>query len=495
MKKIFNFLLIFFLTIQCSFDNKTGIWTEDGPVKIVDKKESESKDISKLKKNKKFKISCAFIRSKEKYKECLTGEKRELADAVYEEVFAERETFNAEINPGQNYIVSLEKPSDNTEWAQKYLNFNNNISNISYNNKKQKIFKSKKLSNFKDDFDLDYRSPHDILIYNNQLVSYDHNGSIYIYSPNIKKKTFTFNFYKKKYKKNKKKLYLVIKDNKLYVSDSLGFMYSLDLNNGKLLWAQNFGIPFRSNIKIIDNQLLLANQDNIIYSVDRSNGETNWRFATTLTFLKSFFTNSLLVDKKNDSIIFLNTSGELYSINYINQKINWVLNFMSSGINEPKLFFSLPLTQKENNLIISTGNTIVNFDPRYGAKKWSTPISTNVKYVLTKKNIFLVTSNNLLVCLDISSGEIIWSKNVYKEVLKIKKKLKKEKIGFITNLNIADNEIILFSSKGYILSFNHKIGAIKNISKFGNKGLGSNPLYANGYMYLFNKNNKILIYE
>ena len=98
MKKIFNFLLIFFLTIQCSFDNKTGIWTEDGPVKIVDKKESESKDISKLKKNKKFKISCAFIRSKEKYKECLTGEKRELADAVYEEVFAERETFNAEIN-------------------------------------------------------------------------------------------------------------------------------------------------------------------------------------------------------------------------------------------------------------------------------------------------------------------------------------------------------------------------------------------------------------
>ena len=99
------------------------------------------------------------------------------------------------------------------------------------------------------------------------------------------------------------------------------------------------------------------------------------------------------------------------------------------------------------------------------------------------------------MCLDISSGEIIWSKNVYKEVLKIKKKFKKEKMGFITNLNIADNEIILFSSKGHILSFNHKIGAIKNISKFGNKGLGSNPLYANGYMYLFNKNNKILIYE
>ena len=75
----------------------------------------------------------------------------------------------------------------------------------------------------------------------------------------------------------------------------------IDLNSRSLLWAKNYGIPFRSNINFANNQLFLANQDNVIYSINIQNGDKNWQFATSLTFLKSDFYNNFAVDEVNNN--------------------------------------------------------------------------------------------------------------------------------------------------------------------------------------------------
>ena len=199
----------------------------------------------------------------------------------------------------------------------------NNIANVQYWNKKNILIKSSKLSKSKE--------KSQFIFYNNGILSHDQKGRIYLYSLSNKKKVLEFNFYKKKFKKYKKKIYLKIHKNQIIAADNLGYLYSLDIVTGKLIWAINYGIPFRSNLKIIDNQLILANQDNIIYSVDVKTGKSIWQFATSQSKLKNNFLNTIVIDKINSSIIFFNTSGELYSINYKNQKINWVLNFKASS--------------------------------------------------------------------------------------------------------------------------------------------------------------------
>ena len=79
---------------------------------------------------------------------------------------------------------------------------------------------------------------------------------------------------KKKFKKYKKRLFIVLDNQKIYVSDNLEiYLYALDYKKQKVIWAKNFGIPFRSNIKIFGNKIFLANQDNIIYCVDALTGE------------------------------------------------------------------------------------------------------------------------------------------------------------------------------------------------------------------------------
>ena len=98
----------------------------------------------------------------------------------------------------------------------------------------------------------------------------------------------------------------------------------------------------------------MSNQDNIIYSIKISNGDKNWEFSTTPTVLKTKFENNILVDDKNSSILFLNTSGELYSINYLNRKINWFFNFSRSMSKEiTELFSATPLVLKINKLLRS----------------------------------------------------------------------------------------------------------------------------------------------
>ena len=189
-----------------------------------------------------------------------------------------------------------------------------------------------------------------------------------------------------------------------------------------MLWAKNYGVPFRSNLKISENQLFLANQDNIIFSVDLISGVKNWQFETTLTFLKADFKNNILIDKKNNNLFFYNTSGEFYSINYANQKINWVLNFKNSSFgNDKTLFLSLPIVIKDNNFLISTNISLLKYNVSSGTKEWDKAIEVALKPTINLNHVYLVTKTNLLVCININTGNVIWSKAIF-DNLDIKKK-------------------------------------------------------------------------
>ena len=135
-------------------------------------------------------------------------------------------------------------------------------------------------------------------------------------------------------------------------------------------------------------------------------------------------------------LFFLNTSGELYSINYLTRKINWVLNFKNSSTSGSELFKGLPLVLEDNNLVVHTGNTIFNYDIFSGEKKWSKNIPINTKTVLSRTHVFLISKSNFLICLDLVSGKFIWSKNVDEQIKIFNKKKLISKIGSLKNLLI-----------------------------------------------------------
>ena len=74
-----------------------------------------------------------------------------------------------------------------------------------------------------------------------------------------------FNFYKKKHRNIEKSLNIIIDNKIIYISDNIGYLYAYDYFENKLLWAKNYKIPFRSNLKIKNNKLIGANQNNTLF--------------------------------------------------------------------------------------------------------------------------------------------------------------------------------------------------------------------------------------
>jgi outer membrane protein assembly factor BamB len=448
------FIIFFYLSItSCSFDNKTGIWKDASNFPV------EKEDVISIDQNNK--------------------------SNRHEDIFIKTKLFNEEKKSRDNSVLKLALPIKIENWTEKYASLTNNISNFFYEENRILLSKSSKLSKTS--------LNKDILFYKNNLITYDNKGKIFIYSLNLKKKIYEYNFYKKNFKNVEKEIHLVISDNILYAADNLGYLYAISMEKKLLVWAKNYGIPFRSNLKIINEQIFLANQDNVIYSIDVKNGGKNWQFATGLTFLKSDFYNNFALDEVNKSLFFLNTSGELYSINYVSQKIQWILNFKNASFGgDGDLFLSHPIVIKNNNLIISTEKALLNYDIISGAKNWSFPTNSTLKPIATNNYIYTLSKTNLLICIDNKSGKILWSRNIYNnpKVDKISKK-----IGKFYDLKIVNSKLNVFSNNGYLLSFNHRNGNLNFIKKISKNGISSEIFFLKGNMFLVDNNKKLLKYN
>jgi len=456
-------IFLFFFVNHCSFDNKTGIWKDASQIPI------ENSDVENIENNRVSK---------------------------YEDIFISDKLFDEEKIGKTDFTTTVEQAIKNNSWKDEFLTETNNVSNILYDNNEFLEFKSSKLSNFPNIYKSVFAQLKTPLLINNQLISYDHRGKIYVYDLKKRTKIIEYNFYKKAFKKYKKKISLVIKNNTIFAADNLGYIYAIDIRNGSLIWAKNYGIPFRSNIKVADTQIIVANEENTIFSIDISNGNVNWKFDSTKAFLNNDFLNNIVLDTNNKNILFLNTSGELYSINYLKKKINWVLNFKNTSFStDVSLFLSKPIILKDNNLIVSTSKSLFNYNAASSQKIWSTPISSALKPVATKENIYLISKNKLLICLDMRSGEVIWSKRVLSNLKHGFIKKKTDKVGAIINLGIVNNKINIYTNKGFLFIFDPKTGKSLSQNRILRSGISANPIFYNGKMILINNKNKLYQYQ
>ena len=223
--KFFLTSMLLIILSSCSFDNKTGIW--------------QNSNESNLKKDQRFKD--------------------------FETLHTETKSFNSIIEPENNLEVILDSVQLNLKWTDEHYKDSNNLDNFNYKDLNELIFKSKKLSRHK---------IKDRVLYDNQkAITTDDKGNIIVYSIENQTIILKYNFYKKKFKKIKKDLNIIIEDNIVYVGDNLGYLYALDYLNRKLLWAKNYKIPFRSNLKIKEKKILIADINNSLYLINKENGE------------------------------------------------------------------------------------------------------------------------------------------------------------------------------------------------------------------------------
>tara|TARA_A100000164_G_C21893277_1_gene766560 strand:- start:233 stop:1552 length:1320 start_codon:yes stop_codon:yes gene_type:complete len=439
MKVLLIFLIIFLFS--CSFDNKTGIWNNSD---IVETREKRFENFKTL--------------------------------------YTEEKSFNLEINPSENIKISLLPIKKNYKWEDEFFSDSNNSANFDFKNLSNFNLKSKKLSS--------YKTSERILFDGKILLISDIKGNIVVSSMEQDATTYKFNFYKKRYKKIKKNLNMIIEDNIVYVSDNLGFMYALDYQNRKLIWAKNYKVPFRSNLKIYENKIILADQNNNLYIVNKLNGERIKLFPTEENILKNNFNNSISLFAT--SILFLNTYGTLYSINIKNLKINWFVSLNrtldSGSIN---LFFSNPVIINKDKIIVSTDPIFYILDINSGSTISKTNIFSVVSPIISGEYIFFVSRDNLLICMNLVDGKIIYSVNIDKKVANFLET--KEKKVNIKSLAITNDRLNIFLNNSYVIIFDIT-GKIYQIYELPSK-ISSFPIFIEDKILYLDKKNKLRMYN
>ena len=294
-----------------------------------------------------------------------------------------------------------------------------------------------------------------------------------------------FNFYKKKFKNVKKVLNVVIEHNIIYVSDNLGYLYSYDFKLNKIIWAKNYKIPFRSNLKLKDDKIFASNQNNDLIIFNKNSGDIIKQIPTEPTVLKNKFINNIAHDK-NRTLFFLNSYGSLYALDTKLLSVKWFINLNQSlEVYPSNLFMSNQIVLSKDKVVVSSDFYTYVINSITGDILFKKNFSTKFRHLINKNYLFLITKNNLLISFNLTDGKIIYSYNIDDQISKFLN-ITKKKVS-LKSLLLVNNDLIVLLNNSFLLNFDVR-GKLKKIYKLKSR-INTEPIFIDkSFLYLDNKN-------
>lgn len=388
---------------------------------------------------------------------------------LFEEIKPIQENLNSNIQ------IKLSKFVKNNSFINNNSNNNGNI-NFEPLFEKKKAYKFSKIKQF-NSIDTDI-----LFIKNNDLIYFDNRGTIFRINENFDT-VWKANHYSKKEKKLNPILYFNYINNRIIIVDTLSNVFSINLDNGELIWKKESFSPFNSNVAIQKDKFITIDFDNVIRCFSVIDGNELWNFKTENTFIKSQKKLSIII--KDDIVYSLNNLGDLTALNINDGSLVWQTPTQSNEIflNAFSLKNSEMILMNETIYFSNNKNDLFSIDARTGIVKWKQTVNSSLKSTISENFIFNISEKGYLFIIDKDTGNIIRVTDVF---LNFKKREKIYPIGFV----VAKNKIYLSTNNGRIVKVNVVNSEIEDIIKFNNEKI-SRPFINNGHFFLI-KNNAII---
>ena len=429
MNKVFVLILIPFFLYSCSLNSNSKIW---------------NKEQNKLEKSKDF-------------KKIDFEEKKEVT----------------ELNS------SIKINFSNIQLNENSLNDQNNFGSLKYLGMLKKVG-SFKFSKFKDIDNLNFKP----LFLEKGLVFFDKKGSIIRYDENSKI-IWKKNYYSKSEKKLSPKLSFYKEKENIYIIDTIGKIYSIDILNGDLNWKNNNNYPFNSEIKISQEKLFAVDYNNILRCFNKKDGSQCWKYQTETSLTLSNTKYSIILYKNN--VIFSNSLGDVTSIDISSGTVNWQIPTQSNLIlNQSYNFKNSRLVGDDNSIYFSNNqNQFYSIDIKNGFINWMNQINSSITPILIQDTIFTISDEGYLYTLQKKEGNIIRINDIY-EIYKPKERRKIKPIGF----KIGNQKLYLANNDGKILVVDLSTGKVVKTQKVSRETI-SKPFINNENLYII-KNGSII---
>jgi len=405
-------------------------------------------------------------------------------------VFEANNVFDKELD--SSFILQLNQPQLNKNWFYEYFSSNNFYDHLVYEGKFQEIFK-KSLG--------DYLNKNNdsgsLLVFENFVFFSDEKGKIYKFDMINQKIMWELKIYESSYNNYPKNIALFFNGDVLYATDNLGFIYSIDVHTGKIIWQQNYGIPFSSHLNFHKGVLYVVNQNSRLYAFNPSDGQKIWSFESLSGLIKpSRSSNISLYDNK---LLFSNDVGDITAIDLDQQVIIWTKNILSQNTISNNLVFKISniLIDKKDVYVSSNSGDLFNFNLETGEIKWSLKLSSIQNHISTDKYLFVLTENAYVVALNKLNGSILWSLNLNKYSKSI---IEGSNVGIFSTptnndhfgLLLGSGYLYLTSASGYIFKISAVDGKYISSKKINND-LSRAPIIVDNKILILNRSSQLLI--
>ena len=399
MNKLIIILIAFIFLNNCSFNEDSKIWknkdqdlSQDQNIKQIFADEKTT--VTEF--NKVLKLDLSNLKTNNK----INDNKNNLSS----------QTYGGNLNKIGNYKFSKFEEINTINFEPLFLSdgiifFDKKGSIIRYDNNKKVLWKQNHYSKTEKKL-----SPKlNLILKDNSIIATDSIAKYYSISLETgnlnwsKNNTYPFNSNIKNFK------------NKIFVVDYKNTLRCYNVKDGSECWNLRTEESFTiSNLKysllIIDEMVVFSNSVGDITSVDIETGLIIWQLPTQSSNIINETYNfkiSKLVSDGN-SIFFSNNKNEIYSVDAKTGIVNWINNLNSNikPVIVGNLIFTvsdegyLYVIEKNKGNIIRVTDLLSNYKPRQ--RKNIQPIG----FVIGDKNLYLTNSDGKIIVADLSDGKI-----------------------------------------------------------------------------------------
>lgn len=279
----------------------------------------------------------------------------------------------------------------------------------------------------------------------------------------------------------------------LFVATGTGTLMALSATDGKEIWQRGMGVPMRSAPITADGKLFIITINNQLFALEATSGRTLWNFEgyQQVTSVLGYPTPAVF----ENIIIVPFSSGELVALRTDTGKPLWS---DSLSLTSPKNSSLVLLSDIDASPIIVDGmlyavsheGLMIALDIFSGRRIWEQPVSSINTPWIVGDFLFVMTTNDEMVCLHRKDGRIKW----VAPFVSFKDETNKEDKITWSGPVIAGGQVYAVGSHGLMVALSPQTGAVSQTQEVP-EGVYQPPLVVDGSLYLIDNEGEISVYR
>ncbi len=279
----------------------------------------------------------------------------------------------------------------------------------------------------------------------------------------------------------------------LYVTTGYDEAVALNPADGSVKWKKRLPSPSRAAPTVLSGRVYISTVDNRLVALSAESGTGLWEYVgigETAGLL-----GAASPAANNEIVVAGFTSGELTALRVENGSVTWSDNLSGvrsygGGLESLADIKALPVSHHGIVASISYGGKLVAIDERTGTRMWQRDIGGSQTPWLTANTLFVLSSDNELIALNLLNGSIFW----IEQLSRFEDEEDKEDPITWTGPVMVNGRLILASSHGYIAEVNAHTGKVIRTTRT-KKNVQIAPIVADGTMYLLSEDGTLLAYR